>query len=168
MKPPTNRLFEIFRRLDGSKFYAQMTENSTYISTSKSPKKLLVVQSPSIVEIGDVVKTHTGAKIILLRYPKSNKWSNLYIAADVDGEYLWERRVKEIDSVAKIERDVGFVELGILFITIDQMEDLQVDQMTTSTWSFYTGQDVQIGDLVDGKQVSHIKEVLGVKFVTTK
>lgn len=168
MKTPTNRLFQEFRLLNGSKFHGQLTEAATYISTSKSPKRMFIAKTPTIVQVGDVISTPYGSEVLLMHYPKSTTYSEHFIAVHVNDSVSWKRPVKIIDPVAKVMRDAGETDMGLLHLTLEQMEDVSIEKMHVSAFSFYTGQDVQLDDIVDGKIVSHIRQVFGVKFVSTK
>lgn len=168
MRKHSNRTFQEFKELAGSKFFASLTGPNTYISTSKYPKRLLHVQEPSPVTAGAIVRSPQGAKVMLFEFVSMVSGCTSYVAAHVNEQVTWTRPVYGVHPVSKIEVQVGTTDLGTLWTCVDQIEDLMIEHKYVDQFSFYTGKDVRIGDKVGGRKVMNIRETMGVKFVTAK
>lgn len=168
MRKHTNRTFQEFRVVGGSKFFASLTGPNTYISTSKFPKRLLHVQNPSPVSAGMIVRSPQGAKVMLMEFVSMINGCTSYVAAHVNSEQSWTRPVMSQHPVSKIMIETGSTNMGLVSTCVDQIEDLMIEHKYVDQFTFYTGQAVQIGDKVGGKKVMNIRETMGVKFVTAK
>lgn len=168
MRVLTNRLFQVFRRLDGSKFHAYLTQPPLSQTKNKLLKRVLMVKQPSFVVEGDVVIAPNGQKMILMLQPDNFESLNSFQVAHVTESYIWERPRKILDPVAQVYRGNGLTPMGQIYTSIEHMDDLSLEQMVVHQYQFLTGQDVQPGDLVDGKQVQTTRKILGVNLVELK
>lgn len=168
MKKLTHKTFQEFRTLTGSKFMACISHATLPSTTSKRPKRLVHAKLPCFVTIGQVVVTDQKEKVLLLDYVNTIPDCRAFEAAEVNQTVTWTRPIRTQNSVSKMVETTGQTNLGNLYITFDQTEDLVVEHKHVDQFQFLTGQDVRVGDLVDGKLVSNIKLVLGVNFVTAK
>lgn len=168
MKKLTNRNFQEFRTSNGSKFYACLTPPNSYVSTSKYPKRILQVQEPSPVSEGSVVDTPFGTSVLLMEFVSMINGCKSFVAAHVNDALTWVRPVLTQDPVSKQYKETSTTNMGTIYTSVDQIEDLMIEHKRVDQYTFYTGQDVHLGDRVDGKLVINIRETLGVKFVTTK
>lgn len=168
MRTLTDRTFEIFRRTDGTKFNGSLTAPNTYISTSKFPKRILHVQVPCVIKIGDVIKTPSGDRVLLLEFVSMIGGCKSFVAAHVNASYTWSRPIMQVNEVSRQQELVGYLPMGVIQTSQDQLEDLVVEDMHVDQFGFYVGQDVKVGDKINGRKVTNVRAALGVKYVTTK
>lgn len=169
MKTLTNRTFQIFRRQsDQSKCYGILTSPNTYISTSKFPKRLLQVQKPHPLRVGDVVHSPNGATVLLMEFVSMINGVESFVASHINLTTTWTRPITTPDPVSNLPSQTGVQDLGQIFLTQDQLEDLTVEGMKVDQFGFYTGQDVKVGDFIGTKRVFDVRQALGVKYVSIK
>jgi hypothetical protein len=86
-------------------------------------------------------------------------------AAQVSNTYTWTRMVKTMDPVAKVMRDNAPSDLGLVHAYFENPTEIALEKLVENRYQFYTGEDVQVGDVVGGKSVKKVSQVLGVKLV---
>ena len=165
MRPLTNHLFSVFRRLDGAKFLAYLTTLADAPTKDQTPYRTLVVKSPGIASVGAIVQTTGGNKILLLETAPDFEWAESYRAAFVSREYSWKRRVVVIDPVSKVSRDNGLVDMGPIYAYFEKPEAIMFQGTSETKYRFLTGQDVLSGDIIDGRNVKRVFATMGVKAV---
>lgn len=168
MRRLSNRLFEVYRRIDGVKFHGYLTRPPMSQTKNKLPKRILMVKLPSTVRVGDVVVSPNGSKMILMQHPDHTVGMNMFQVAAVTQEYTWERPVKIMDPVARVLRDNGYQNLGTIYGSMEHLDDLSMEQMIIHQYQILTGQPVQPDDRIGGKIVENIRVVLGVNLVELK
>lgn len=160
----SNRLFTEMTRLDGCQFLG-------FLSTSfggqqaEIGNRILTVPVPSLVKVGDVVNGPGGTKILLMEHSDDNDQEVNFRAAYVNAAYTWKRNIKVMDPVARVMKDFKAQNLGVVYAYLDKPTDTSVGTMHDTRYSFYTGSDVQEGDLVGDRIVKKVMISLGVKFV---
>ena len=168
MKSLTHKTFQTFRTLLGSKFTAYLSHANTPSTTSKRPKRLLHVKLPCFVTVGQVVITDQREKILLLDYVNTVSDCRAFEAVEVNQTVSWIRPIQTVNAVSKMKETTGSLTLSPLHVTFDETESLNIEGKQVGQFQFMTGQEVMVGDLVDGKLISNIRKILGVKFVTAK
>lgn len=161
----TNRLYDVFTRIDGCKANALLTTASNASTKDKAPYRVLLVRKPCRFKVGDVIRTNGGEKLLLLEHPNDLNWTENFKVQTITKVYEWLRPVKLIDPVAKVKRDNGTQDMGLVYCTFETPEDISLDKMLDTKYRFLTGQDVRVDDLIDGKIVKKVVEVLGVNLV---
>lgn len=165
LAPHTDRLYDVFTRLDGCKVRALLTAAANASTKDKPPYRVLLVRKPIRVSVGDVLRTKGGELLLLLEHPTTLEWTKNFKVQHISGGYDWRRPLKITDPVTKMPRDNGLIDMGRVYCTFDTPEDIKLDKMLETRYRFLTGQDVRIDDLVDGRIVKRVVEVLGVKLV---
>lgn len=161
----TNRLYDLFTRIDGCKANALLTTASNASTKDKVPYRILLVRKPCRFKIGDVIRTPGGELLLLLEHPNDLTWTENFKAQSITGVYEWQRPQKILHPVAKVLQDNGNQDMGMVYCTFDTPEDVSLDKMLDTKYRFLTGQDVKVDDVVDGKIVKKVVQVLGVKLV---
>lgn len=165
MRSNSNRMFTMFRRKDGAQFLAFLTTTASTPTKDQMPYRQLIVKSPGIVKLGDVVASPAGRKILLLETPNDNEWGESFRAAFVSREHSWTRRVVETDPVSRVKRDVGLQDMGPLPVYIEHPQVSKFEGESDTKYKFLTGEDVQPGDYVAGKIVKRVWDSMGVRGV---
>lgn len=165
MRPLTNHLFSSFRRLDGARFLGFLTTLADAPTKDQTPYRKLLVKSPGIAHVGAVVQAPGGSKILLLETAPDHEWAESYRAAYVSREYSWKRRVVVTDPVSKVSRDNGLSDLGTIYAYFDKPEAIMFQGTSETKYRFLTGQAVQSGDIIDGRNVKRVYAAMGVMAV---
>jgi hypothetical protein len=165
MRPISNKLFTVFRRLDGAQFFAYLSATAAAPTKDQMPYRILVVKSRGIVQPGTVVQAPGGDKLLVLEYSNDHNWSEAYRAAYASKAMLWQRRVVETDPVSLVKRMLGLQEMGTLYAYVDKPEYIAFEGSGDTKYRILTGEDVEPGDLIDGKTVKRVYQIMGVKAV---
>lgn len=165
MRPNNNLLFSSFFRLDGARVLAYLTPLADAPTKEQVPYRRLVVKSRGIVVAGDVLKGPGAHKILLLETAPDFDWAESYRAAYVSREYTWKRRVVMTDPVSKVKRDASLADLGTVFAHFEKPEMVTFQGNKETKYRFLTGQDVAVGDLIEGYRVVRVYDAMGVKAV---
>ena len=152
------------RRLDGLKFKGFVTTPLGY-KEEDMYHRVLYVRRPSLVGLGDVVHGPGRSKVLLMEYPNEAEWYVNFRVAYVNAEYTWERTVKYLDPVARVERDFQNTPMGTIYAYLDKPKDTKIGTMHDTRYSFYTGSAVIEGDLIGGKIVKKVIGSMGVNLV---
>jgi hypothetical protein len=165
MRATSNRLFEVFRRLDGARFMALLGPLAEAPTKDQMPYRKLMVKSPGIASIGAIVVDPGGRKILLLETAPDFAWAEAYRVAYVSHQYAWKRRVVVTDPVSKVKRDTGLSDMGLIYAYFEKPEAIMFQGTSETKYRFLTGQDVVSGDIIDGRNVKRVYDVMGVKAV---
>ncbi len=163
MRKLSERLAETFKRIDGLKFKGILTIVSDNAGKERLEYRILLVRKPCLITIGDIVYTNNGEMILLMEHPDSTPYEVNFKAAYIAKAVSWKRKGVMKDAVSGAKRDTYPVDLGPLYINLDMPQDIPLSTMSEIRYRFLTGQDVRIGDVVDGKTVKTLHDVLGVK-----
>lgn len=162
MRPPSNRLFEVYTRLDGCKFHGYLGAATTpSMETDKTPFRVFNVKRPSLVRVGDIVKANSSM-ILLLDHPDDDPKVEKFKAAYISNSYEWLRPIKVLHPVAKVMMFAGQEEMGLLHCNFEVPKEVNFNGMSETAYRFLTGQDVQVGDIVGGKTVKTVRPIFGV------
>lgn len=166
MKKLTEKLFREYRRVDGLRFLAYLTDSSLGNSqVQKVPFRMLVVRSPVLVEVKDLVEGPHGEKILLMEHPSDNDYVRNFKAGFCRDALPWSRMTSIVDPVTGFQRDEVEQSLGVVYVNLDTpVEETTLGLMDTE-YRFLTGQDVKVRDKVGDKIVKRVVNILGVKLV---
>lgn len=163
MRETSNLLRQVFVRLDGAKFYGILKAANEGATNVRATYRILFVKNPALVIAGDVVKAN-GQLIILMLHPNDSQHETSFKAAYVQDIATWERKFKQTDNVSGVPNSPGsFVPMGNLYINFDMPEEVNAGVLTDTRYRFITGQNILVGDKVNGRVVKTIYELLGVK-----
>ena len=165
MRPLSNKLFTVFRRLDGVQFYAYLSATAAAPTKDQMPYRVLIVKSKGLIQPGNVVQAPGGDKLLVLEYSTDHNWSEAYRAAYASQPLVWQRRVVETDPVSLVKRDIGFQDMGVIYAYIDKPEVLSFEASSDTKYRILTGEEIVAGDTIDGKTVKRVYSVMGVKAV---
>lgn len=118
------------------------------------------------VKPGMVIRTAGGAIFIVGQLGDDDTVFQSYRLFEVTGRYNWQTRGKIIDPVTKLPQDTGLVSKGVIWGTYEPASQQVFDRqlhLNMETGNFITNADLQRDDLVDGKRVTRIDRVLGIK-----
>lgn len=166
MRKLTTKHFPVFTRVDGVKIRAFLATAALGNSQAqKVPYRMLVVRAPIIVEVGDLINTDNGEKILLLDHPSDNSWTRNFKAAYARTAFSWKRPMTVEDPVTGFKREGVPVDMGLLYVNFDTPIEETTLTMSETEYRFLTGEDVRVRDIVDGKIVEKVNRVLGVNLV---
>lgn len=167
MKIP-NQLLKVYSRLDGAKVYGHLSAPERGSSNATNPFQVFHVPEPCrLLKEGDIINS-MGNLLLLMAAPQSQLSAKTFRAYSVSEKYEWSRNIKVIDPVSKVERDQGLQCMGVIYAYFEKPAHVTMDNMSNTRYQFYTGQDVQEGDLVQGRVVKRVTEILGVKLVVAE
>lgn len=167
MRALTDNLFTVMKRLDGCKFKGFVTTPFGF-KQDDMYNRVLFVKNPSPVKLGDVIYGPGNTKLLLMEHPDDEEWNTNFRVGFVNSEYTWERTIKVLDPVARVLRDFQNTPMGVIHAYFDQPLKTQIGSMQDTKYSFYTGEDVQEGDIVGGKIVKKIVYSMGVRLVSVE
>lgn len=160
----TPKLFEKFRRIDGSVFTGLLPSASEGGQSVTPSFRVLYVKKPTFVKTGDVVKSHGGEFLILMEFPDDSEDLAAFKVAYASKIFTWDRQTTVLHPVSKAPMGTDWVDQGRLYVNFDMPTEAPVGTLTDTRYRFITGQDVRLNDRVAGnKYVKTIYEVLGVK-----
>lgn len=165
MRAISEKLFEVFTRLDGLRFKGNLSTAALVTTKERAPYRVLLVRQPCIVKAGDTVSAHSGEKIILLEHPSDFDWAKSFKAAFATESFTWKRPTKFLDPVSRMLRDVGVVLMGTVYANFDTPVEETLGGLVENSYRFVTGQDVQVDDVIGDKIVKRVVPILGAKVV---
>ena len=160
----TPKLFEKFRRIDGSVFRG-ILPSATEGGQSTTPSfRVLYIPKPTFIKTGDVVKSHGGEFLILMEFPDDSEDLAAFKVAYASKIFKWERQTTVLHPVSKVPVGTDWVDQGKLYANFDMPTEAPVGTLMDTRYRFITGQDVRLNDRIEGNRyVKTIYEVLGVK-----
>ncbi len=162
MRRSSNLLRRIFTRIDGVKFNGILKPANEGATNVRSTYRVLFVNNPCFLQAGDVIKVD-GQFIILMLHPNDGPDATSFKAVYVQQILSWERKFPQIDSVTGVAKDyTDFIPMGPLYANFDLPENVPSGVLTDTKYRFITGQNIEVGDRVDGKVVKTIYDTLGV------
>lgn len=165
----THHTYSVFMTLGGSKFHGYLTNAPLSQTKNSYPKRIMMVRTPNVVSVGDVVVSYRGEKMVLMDHPNHSEQNESFQVAHVSQEYSWKRPIRTTDPVSKMLTDTGsFENLGLVYASMNLGEEVTVEGLVLDQYNFITGQDVRVKDIVGGKMVESVKNILGVKLVNVK
>jgi hypothetical protein len=159
------KLLSTFYRAGNCKIKGFLSTPPVGASTPTLQFRLLQVPFPCLLNTGDVVWTKDNVKFLLMETTQNLPGARTFKAAQVAEEYLWSRTSKVKDPVAGVMRDTGMEHLGIVHAYFENPTEVTMEKMAENRYTFYTGEEVKVGDLVGGKSVKRVADVAGVKLV---
>lgn len=164
MRETSNLLRRVFRRIDGAKFNAILKPANDGATNDRTTFRILFVKNPTFIRVGDVVKSDGGQTLILMQHPNDSAEETSFKVAYVESPTTWRRKFKTTDGVTGVVKEQpNWIDLGLIYINFDTPEDMPVGALNDTRYRFLTGQNVLIGDEVNGKVVKTIYNMLGVK-----
>lgn len=165
MRQLTNKLFSEFQRMDGARFFAFLSTTAQSPTKDQIPYRTMVVKSRGIVSCGSVVQAPGGAKMLLLETSNDFEGCEAYRTAHVTRAYAWMRRLTTTDPVSKVKKDQGLQAIGTLYCYFEKPEVSMFEGSKDTKYRILTGENVQPGDVIDGKNVKRVYAAMGVKAV---
>ncbi len=147
---------------------AEQSSQPTYIFIQ--PRHVLRVRLPSALRVGMVVRSPAGDVYIVgdngtSETSKGILWQSFRLF-EAKRTARWERRVKLIDPITRLQRDAGLQHLGDPWVAIEPMEREVLDRKIHASMEqnrFISGADVRSDDILDGKPVVKSDVMLGVR-----
>lgn len=164
----SEKLLDTFVRLDGCKALGFLTTATNTTSDSVFPLRVLHVPHPCMMKFGDVLVAPGGSKILLMDTPQDSALHASFRAAYITSYFSWTRKTQTIDPVARVPRDTGDQDMGVLYVYFENPTNTAFERMIETRYQFYTGQDVKVGDTVGGKLVKTVVQKMGVNFVSAE
>lgn len=167
LRPTSSKLLNRFTRLDGCHAMGFLTTAAMPTSGVVSmPIRLLKVLRPSVLYAGNVLSHEDGSKILLMEAEQQGGIYQVFQAALVTQAFNWERRIQNTHPVTHMKIDGMMSQMmGEVYAYFDRPVDAKLEDLITSRYQFFTGQDVQVGDKVGTKTVSKVVPIAGVKLV---
>lgn len=160
----TPKLFDKFRRIDGSVFNALLPAAQDGGQSTTPSFRVLYVKKPTFLKVGDIVKSYGGEFLILMEFPDDSEDLAAFKVAYASKIFTWERQITVLHPVSKVPMGTTWVDQGKLYANFDMPAEAPVGTLNDTRYRFLTGQDVRLNDRLSGnKYVKTIYEVLGVK-----
>lgn len=137
------------------------------------PRRLLRVDPGCALQAGAVVKTPEGRVFLVGDHGPSEKAEgpifNSFVLFECTGQYKWQRRGKEQDTVTGLMKDTSPVTQPVVwgFYEPATMEGFDRALRTNmETGRFMTNAPVEINDIVKDMKVSRSDPVMGLRLIT--
>lgn len=133
------------------------------------PKTTLRVLSNSIVKLGDVIKTRAGERYLVANHSRTVDYITYHLF-ETDRAVSWEREAFNVNPVSKQRQSLGRqpVQAAPIWVMWERARrefmDLNI-RIAQETYLLATGEDIQLGDFLDGKLVKRVSNALGIKVV---
>lgn len=163
MRKLSGQLTQLFKRIDGAVFNATLAAGTDNVRNILTDYRLMFVRKPTYISTGNIVRGFGGEYLILMDHPDDSEYEVSFKVAPVARTVAWSRMTKAVDPVSHALKDTTPVDMGLLYVNFDMPKEVTIAQMQDTRYRFIAGQDVQVGDLVDGKHVKVVTTVLGVK-----
>lgn len=159
-----------FIKDNGVRFYGQLLKppmSQTRTSSFFNPRRILKVDRNQNVNNGDVFQLLDGEWGLCFDNTEGYYRDAIYRTFGViimDREMKWQRRKVEIDPLTKMEKTVGYEDLGMLKCAMEFTaytdDSLKVPQ---PRYRLVCGKNILPGDLLDDEiTVNHVERVVGV------
>lgn len=158
-----SKFSKLFRTTTGAKFWGELTfadeEGETRFLTAR---RFLTVARKSTATAGSVVIAQTGERFLLGEHVQYDDITT-FKAYVVDKQVIWTRSTKQKDRATGLEKDGIPDPMGTLWVSLEAINQTTDFQISSDVLRFATGQDVQLGDLIDGKRITRIIRQIGLK-----
>lgn len=131
-----------------------------------SPRRLVRTNPGVPIKSGMVIRTKGNATYIVGDLGDSDDIFQSFRLFEVTGRYLWQHRTTSIDPVTELPTDSGMQTKGTIWGTYEPDSKEALDRqlhLDMETGRFITNADIQRDDIVDGKRVTRVDHVLGLK-----
>jgi hypothetical protein len=133
-------------------------------------RHVLRVPAPTALQFGMVVRTPAGQVYILgdngpSEAAEGTVWQSFRLF-EPSGQYRWERRIKVVDPVTRLERDDGLQDMGTVWAAMEPLDREAFDRKIRASFEqsrFITGAAVLSDDLLDGRPVTKSDVLLGLR-----
>ncbi len=129
-------------------------------------RRILRLNPGTPIKPGMVIKTKGGDIFITGNLGDDDDVFTSFRLFETTGRYKWETRGKSIDPVTKLPQDTGLINKGLIWGVYEPVSQEVFDRqlhMNMETGNFITNQNIQRDDIIDGKRVTRVDNVLGVK-----
>lgn len=160
------KLLSTFTKNGGGRFRGFLTTPAPAATNGTLSVRTMHIPRPcNVVGLGDVILDGQGNKLLLMDSPQGLVNTKSFRVVVVSQEYQWQRNEKTQDPVSGMERDLGLQDMGVVYAYFEHPTDTTLYGLKETKYRFYTGQDVQEGDIVGGKRVKQVSRILGVNLV---
>lgn len=118
------------------------------------------------VKASMVIKTKNGATFITGNLGDDDDVFKSFRLFEATGKYHWQTRGKTIDPVTNLPEDTGLVDKGLIWGVYEPASQEVFDRqlrLDMETGNFITNASIKRDDVIDGKRVTRVDNVLGVK-----
>lgn len=147
---------------------AEQSSQPVYVFVQ--PRHVLRVRLPSALHLGMVVRSPAGDVYIVgdngsSETSKGVLWQSFRLF-EAQRTVTWERRIKTVDPITRLQRDSSIQLLGTPWVAIEALEREVLDRKVHASIEqsrFISGADVLPDDLLDGRPVVKSDLMLGLK-----
>ena len=165
-----------FVKENGQRFYGQLIKppmSQTRTSSFFNPRRILKVDQNQDVNNGDVFQLLDGEWGLCFDNTEGYYRNVIYRTFGVivlDRELTWKRRIVEVDPLTKLEKTVGYKDMGILRCSLEfianEDDSLKVPQ---PRYRLLCGKKIMPGDLVAGEiSIRHVERVAGISLALVR
>lgn len=165
-----------FVKENGQRFYGQLIKppmSQTRTSSFFNPRRILKVDRNQDVNNGDVFQLLDGEWGLCFDNTEGYYRDVIYRTFGVivlDRELSWQRRIVEVDPLTKLEKTVGYKDMGILRCSLEfianEDDSLKVPQ---PRYRLLCGKKILPGDLVAGEiSIRHVERVAGISLALVR
>ena len=165
-----------FVKENGQRFYGQLLKppmSQTRTSSFFNPRRILKVDQNQAIENGDVFQLLDGEWGLCFDNTEGYYRDAIYRTFGVivlDKELPWKRRLVEIDPLTKLEKTVGYKDMGKLRCSLEfianEDDSLKVPQ---PRYRLLCGKKILPGDLIAGEiSIRHVERVAGISLALVR
>lgn len=134
-----------------------------------SPRRLVRTNPGVPLKSGMVIRTKGKATYIVGDLGDSDDIFQSFRLFEVTGRYLWQTRGQVIDPVTELPSEEALIDKGMIWGTYEPDSKEAIDRqlhLDMESGRFITNADLKRDDIVDGKRVTRVDHVLGLKMAS--
>ena len=159
-----------FMKENGQHFFGQLLKppmSQTRTSSFFNPRRILKVDQKQNINNGDVFQLLDGEWGLCFDNTEGYYRDAIYRTFGVvvmDHVLRWKRRIVETDPLTKVEKTIGYKEMGPLRCALEFVaysdDSLKIPQ---PRYRLICGKDIRPGDFLDDEiTVQHVERVMGI------
>jgi len=165
--PDTLHTFtQVFKTTGGDKVYGAFQHADENTQAILYTRRFFLCRPTAAVDAGSEIVNKSGDVFILADHAKYPN-THVYKAFWAETIQSWQRRVKQYDTVTGLEMDAYHQEdKGTIHVSMEPVTDASNFGFEDPQFRFVTGKAVEVGDIIGGRNVRSITEMLGVRVCT--
>jgi hypothetical protein len=132
-----------------------------------APRLIFRTGPESLAKAGDIIVAE-GRHFILSGHDTRLTLHKTFRLIECTDEVSWQRKVRIVDPVTRLERENTDTELGPIWVALEPLGRMDVDRnirVREDARQVLTSADVRLNDTIDGQIVRRLQHVLGVKLL---
>lgn len=137
-----------------------------------TPRLVLRTAPESLAKAGDIMVDAFDRRFILGDHGSfqhgNDRLYKVFRLIECTERVSWKRNQTVTDAVTRLPRTIGEVELGPIWVALEQLGRLDTDRdvrVRENPRQCITSADVQLNDVIDGQVVRRCQTLLGIKLL---